>query len=73
VGKKGGMSIDDLTRRDADQEEIDEQELKRRFYERLSDWSEPGSVKINRNGKLLEPHKVIRKWRCSIPRAKPKR
>jgi hypothetical protein len=34
---------------------LDEQELRRRYYEHLSDWSEPGAVKINRNGKLLEP------------------
>jgi hypothetical protein len=39
----------------AEQDDIDEQELKRRYYERLSDWSETGAVKINRDGKLLEP------------------
>jgi hypothetical protein len=34
---------------------LDEEELRRRYYERVSDWSEPGAVKINRNGKLLGP------------------
>jgi hypothetical protein len=40
-------------RDNAEQDGIDKQELKRRYYERLSDWSEPGEIKINRNGKLL--------------------
>jgi len=35
--------------------ELGAQELRRRSYERLSDWSEPGAVKINRGGKLVEP------------------
>jgi hypothetical protein len=33
--------------------ELDEQELKGRYYERLSDWSEPGAVKIVRNSAAL--------------------
>jgi hypothetical protein len=39
----------------AAQDDIDEQELTRRFYERLSDWSEPGEIKVIPNGRLLEP------------------
>jgi len=38
--------MDDPTRCYAEQDEIDEQELKRRFYERLCDWSEPGAMTI---------------------------
>jgi len=34
---------------------LNEQELKRRYHERLSDWSESGAVKINRDGKLPGP------------------
>jgi len=34
---------------------IDEEELWRRFLYRVSDWSEPGSVKVYRKGKLLGP------------------
>jgi hypothetical protein len=45
--------MDDSVRRLAEQDGIDEQELIRRFYERLSDWSEPGAVKVNRSEKLL--------------------
>ena len=46
--------MDDSDRRKAEQEDIDKEESRRLFLERLSDWSEPGSVKINRNGKLLD-------------------
>ena len=49
------MSTDDSDRRLDKQEDIDEEELRRRYYERLSDWSEPDAVKINRGGKLVEP------------------
>ncbi len=46
---------DGLTpRENAEQDDIDEQELKRLYYERLSDWSEPGAVKVYRDGKLVE-------------------
>jgi hypothetical protein len=44
--------MDDPTRRYAERDEIDEQQLKRRYYERLSDWSEPGAVKVYRDRKL---------------------
>jgi hypothetical protein len=33
--------------------EVGAQELRHLFYEHLSDWSEPGAVEVNRNGKLL--------------------
>jgi hypothetical protein len=49
------MSSDDSTCRTAWQDVIDEQELKRRYHGRLSDWSEPGVVKIYRGGQLPEP------------------
>jgi hypothetical protein len=52
-----------------EQEDIDEQERRRRYYERLSDWSEPGAVKVYRKGKLvglpsvpngsLNPHAIL--------------
>src|SRR4051794_9193738 len=50
----GRSSSMDDTRRMAEQDDIDEQQLKRRYYERLSDWSDE-PVKINRNGKLVKP------------------
>jgi hypothetical protein len=50
---------------------LNEQELKRRYHERLSDWSEPGAVKINRNGKLMDPL-AVRCWKRSIPWSRPK-
>ena len=36
--------MDDLTRQRMERLGIDEKELKRRYYERLSDWSEPDAV-----------------------------
>ncbi len=36
--------MDDSTRPLTEQDGIDEQELKLRYHERLSDWSEPGVV-----------------------------
>jgi hypothetical protein len=33
--------------------EVGTQELRHLFHEHLSDWSEPGAVEVNRNGKLL--------------------
>ena len=53
--------------------EVGAQELRHLFYEHLSDWSEPGAVEINRNGKLLELVSVLRKWERLIPWARPKR
>ena len=48
--------LDELTpTEDAEQDSIDEQELKRRYYERLSDWSESGAIKVYCNGKQLGP------------------
>jgi hypothetical protein len=47
--------MDDSDRLTDEQDGIDEEGLRRRYYERLSDWSELGAVKINRNGKLVEP------------------
>ncbi len=41
-----GVSMDDSGRSFDEQDGTDVQELKRRFCERLSDWSEPGSAKI---------------------------
>jgi hypothetical protein len=49
------MSMDDSDRRNAEPDDIDEVEPRRRYYERLCDWSEPGAVKVDRNGKLVEP------------------
>ena len=49
------MSMDDSGRSLDEQHGIAEQERRRCYYERLSDWSEPDVVKINRNGKLVEP------------------
>jgi chaperone required for assembly of F1-ATPase len=37
----------------AEQDGLNEQELKRLYYERLCDWSEPGAVKVYRDGRLL--------------------
>jgi len=51
------LRFGDLDGREAD---IDEQESHRRFLERLSDWTEHGEIKINRNGKLLDPSVVPR-------------
>jgi hypothetical protein len=31
------------------------------------------AVKVSRNGKLLEPVNVLRKWKLKIPSARPKR
>jgi hypothetical protein len=64
--------MDDSTGCKVELDDIDEQELKRRYYERLSGWSEPGVVKINQNGKLLEPPGVLRTWKPKIPLARPK-
>jgi hypothetical protein len=55
--------MDDSTRRTAEQEGIDEQELMRRYLQCVTDWSERGAVKIYRNGKLLGPPIVPRKWK----------
>ena len=63
--------MDDSTRRAAEQDDIDEQELRRRYYERLSDWSEPDAVKINRNGKLLDS--LVQTRKPTIPWISPKR
>ena len=39
--------MDDAIRRIAEQDgELDEHELRRRYYERLSDWSELDAVKV---------------------------
>ena len=38
-------------RRTAAQADIDEPELRRRDDERVSDWSEPGAVTVDRSGK----------------------
>jgi hypothetical protein len=46
------MSIDDSTHCTAEQGDVDEEELRRGYYDRLSDWSET-SPKVNRDGKLL--------------------
>jgi hypothetical protein len=58
---------------EVEQDDINEEELRRRYYERLSDWSEPGEIKINRNGKLLNPLVELPKWKRSIPWVRPKR
>jgi hypothetical protein len=65
--------MDDTAHRTDQQDDIDEQELKRRYYERLSDWSEPAAVKVYRGGKLVGPNGVLRKWKPRIPWARPKR
>ena len=58
--------------------ELDDQELRRRYYERLCDWSEPGEVKINREGRLLGPLIVLDRaemWKRihPIPWGRPER
>ena len=63
------MSVDNSPQRTDEQPDFDEQESRRRFHERLSDWSDE-PMKINRSGKLLDP--VIRRWRRVIPWARPK-
>jgi hypothetical protein len=63
--------MDDSARRTAEQDGIDELELKRRYHERLSDWSEPGEVKINRGGKLLDS--LVQTRKPKIPWVSPKR
>ena len=50
-----------------DKDDIEEEESRRRYYERLSDWSEPSAVNINRNGRLLEV--LDRKEALAGPRA----
>ncbi|MDF2759230.1 MAG: hypothetical protein K0S99_1862, partial [Thermomicrobiales bacterium] len=52
---------------------VDEQELRRRYYERLSAWTDTGVVKINRNGKLLESLAELRKRIFKLPWNRPKR
>jgi hypothetical protein len=66
------MSMDDSTRGIDDQDGIDEEELKRRYSERLSDWSDE-PMKINRNGKLLDPLVELRKRIFKLPWDRPKR
>ena len=46
--------------------ELDEQELRRRYYERLCHWSEPGAVKVYRDGRLLGPLVELGKWMQKI-------
>jgi hypothetical protein len=38
----GGLRVDDSDRPNDEQDDIGEEELQRRYYERLSDWTEPG-------------------------------
>jgi hypothetical protein len=59
------------SRERTEQDGIDEQELKRRYNERLTDWSEPGAVKVWRGGNLLRPLAELRKWKPQIPWATP--
>jgi hypothetical protein len=66
--------IDDLASRPGDTDE--EHAARIRFPERLSDWSEPGAVKFNRNGNLVgppsEPDRVeLRKRINTVPPARP--
>ena len=65
--------MDDSTGCKVELDDIDEQELKRRYYERLTDWSEPGSVKINRNRKLLDPLAELRRRIFKLPWNRPRR
>jgi hypothetical protein len=51
--------VNDSTHRMGEQNDIDEQELRRRYYERLSDWSELDAVKFNRGGKLISPEQIV--------------
>jgi hypothetical protein len=44
----------------AEQEDSDEQELRRRYYERLSDWSEPDAIKIHQEGGV---HGLLMGWK----------
>jgi hypothetical protein len=36
-------------------ESLEHYEARIRYHERLSDWSEPGAVKVYLDGKVLEP------------------
>jgi hypothetical protein len=56
----------------AERSGIDEEELRQRYYERLSDWSDE-PMKINRNGKLLEPLVELRKRIFKLPWNRPRR
>ena len=60
------MKLDDPTRRHAEQDGIDEQKFKRRYYERLCDWSDE-PMKINRDGRLLVPLPEARKRIVKLP------
>ena len=64
--------MDDSTCRMDEYDDIDEEELRRRYYERLCDWSEPGAVKINRNGKLLDLLAELQKRIFKLPWTRPK-
>ena len=66
------MGNDDSTHPIAEQGDIDDEEFRRRYYERLSDWSDE-SMKINRNGKLLDPLAELRKGIFKLLRNRPKR
>jgi hypothetical protein len=69
----GGIRTDSPTRGMDEQDDIDEQELKRRYYECLSDWSEPNGVKINRGGKLVKPLAELPKQIFKLPWNRPRR
>jgi hypothetical protein len=58
------MNTDDSTRRNAEQDDIDEEGLRRR-YDKFSDWSEPGAVKVNRDAQL-QP--MVCRWKRSLSR-----
>jgi hypothetical protein len=64
--------MDDPDRRLEEQDEIDEEESRRRFLERLSDWSDE-PMKINRNGKLLDPLAEQRERIVRLLRNRPRR
>jgi hypothetical protein len=54
-------------------EDTNEENLRRRYYERLSDWSEPGAVKIIWNGKPVDPLAELRKRIFQVLWNRPKR
>jgi hypothetical protein len=57
---------------EVEQEDIDEEESRRRFIERLSDWSDE-PMKINRNGRLLDPLVEFRRRIFKLPWNRPRR
>lgn len=69
-----GMTDDDrISRLSRGEGELDEQELMRRYLQRLTDWSEPGAIRVYRNGNLVGSLAELRKWKPKIPWARPKR